>query len=557
MWDVRAWLALAVVCSLGVVLAARGLGDETAVSLDGDMARYLMNGVFLHDVLHDLPFTAPLEYAQRYYARYPALSLGHHPLLPALAQVPFFLVFGVSVFAARLSTLVAMALMLIFWFRLIREIYDVPTAFFASLLLVTTPGLIPLFQVVLAEPFALSLIVLSVFFMHRYCASERPRDAVAFAVCVVLSGYAKQLSAFLFPVYAFQFASTFGVRALFRRSTLLVIAAMALCLFPIVPLTLKYSPFNVMLVTDFDRPGGRISGNRLLLILSRLWRGQLGLSVPLLVIGAVSFASAALRRDRRLLWFAVWMALVYAQQVLLGITNDRFAVYWLPAVCALGAAAYHVGQGPRWRTVWAVVLTATAGYQLWSGSQPIAGRSAIVRPVGAGGYEEAARAVTEQPLGDTVLYSAAVDTGYFVFFVRKHDADRERIVLRADKVLTTSRMGRLDVGRRIGARDEILPILKRYGVGYVVVEDGTYPEGPLRWLQDVVQTPDFELRERFAIESGDRRLRQATLSVYAYLGRTPADADASLSMDIPVVTEHVQVRLADLIGERQADRGRR
>src|SRR5439155_766790 len=65
------WLTLAAVGILGIALASRGLTDEGAVSLDGDMPHYLMNGVFTHDLLQDLPLRAPLQYAQLYYARYP------------------------------------------------------------------------------------------------------------------------------------------------------------------------------------------------------------------------------------------------------------------------------------------------------------------------------------------------------------------------------------------------------------------------------------------------------------------------------------------------------
>lgn len=552
MWDGRAWLALAVVCGFGLALAARSIADETAVSLDGDMARYLMNGAFLRDFLQDMPLAAPLEWAQRYYARYPAISLGHHPILPAMAEAGFFLVFGVSVFSARLSTLCALALTLIFWFRLIRETYDIPTAIFATLLLLSTPGLLPLFEIVLSEPYALCFITLSLYFMHRYCTTERRRDAVAFGVSVVLSIYAKQLAAFLFPVYAFQFVNAFGLRRLFRRSTLVTIAAITLCMLPIVPLTLRYSPFNIMLITEYGRPAEAASGSRLLRLLGRLWGGQPHPSIPVLGLCAVSVVGALVRRDWRILWLVVWIVAVYFWQVLLGVSNPRFAVYWLPAFCALGAAACQLGSRVQVRAAWTIVVAAIVGYQFWQEAQAVGAQGGGFRPVGAGGYEEAARYVSEHPLGDAILYSAAVDTGYFVFFVRKHDPRRESIVLRADKVLTTSRMRFLDFGQRIRQREEILPILKRYGVGYVVVEDRTYPEGPLRWLQDVVQTPDFDLRRRLPIVSSDRRMTEATLSIYEYRGLTPADPDATLAIDLPVMNDRIQLRLADLLTRRAA-----
>jgi hypothetical protein len=541
-------LALAAVCCLALLAASTGIRDESYVSLDGDMPRYLMNGVFLRDALVDFPAGAPLDYARHYYARYPALSLGHHPVLPAVAQVPFFLLFGVSVFSARASIVVALVVTIFFWFRLLRDLYDVPTALFSCLLLLSTPGLVPLFQVVLSEPYAIALIVAAVYFMHRYGSTERPIYAWAFFVAAVLSVYAKQLAAVMFPVYAFQFVAAFGVRALWRRSTLLVVGAIACCMVPLVLLTLRYSAFNVQIMTEAVRPGQGLVRWNLLRFLRRLWYGQFGLTVPLMALSAASIVVTLWRRDLRAMLFVVWAVVVYAAVVLVGIGNDRFVCYWLPAFCALAAALYQFGSTNRWRTSCAVLLTITIGYQAWLGVRRSDGREGVqAKPVGAGGYEEAARYVAEHRLGDTVLYSAAIDTGYFVFFARKYDPHREMVILRADKTLTTSRMRRLDFERRINRPEEIVPILQRNGVGYVVIEGATYPDGPLRWLQDVVKTDDFRLRLQVPIESRDRRVQRAMISVYEYTARMPADRSTPVSINIPVANDRIEVTLGDLL----------
>lgn len=64
---------------------------------------------------------------------------------------------------------------------------------------------------------------------------------------------------------------------------------------------------------------------------------------------------------------------------------------------------------------------------------------------GLDGYEQAARYVTAQPRGSTVMFSGDVDTGYFIFFVRKlTNPQRRQIVLRSDKIFTVSDMRRID-----------------------------------------------------------------------------------------------------------------
>lgn len=540
-------LATTFVCLVGVVLAARGLMDESRVSLEGDMPRYLMNGAFLHDLARDFPLHAPLEYAQRYFARYPALSLGHHPLLPAVAVVPFYSLFGISVFSARLAAICAIGVTLVFWFRLVRETYDTPTALFASLLLLSIPGLPGLFQVVLSEPFALCLIVFSVYAMHRYTLTERRAWGIAFAIGVVLSGYAKHLAVLAFPVYVYQFVSAFGIRRLMARSTLLVVAAILIGLLPIIPLTLKYSQFNLTLVTASTPRVERVTGSNLLYFTRGLLAGQLKLGWPVLALAVVSAIGSAIRRDRRSLLFIVWILGIYSGLVMLSVGNDRFYCYWLPPFSGLAAAVLHLGSTPTRKTACAAVLVGVISYQGWTSAREGTGSPAS-RLSGAGGYEEAAAYVTNNPRGDTILYSAAVDTGYFVFFVRKHDPKHEMIVLRADKIFTTSRMRKLDFEKRITRPDEIAPILQAFGVGYVVIEDRRYPDGPLSWLQQAVLTPDFELVHRAKITSNDRRVANGTLSIYSYRGMTPGDRNAVLSMNVPLMNDSIQVRLGDLIG---------
>ena len=94
--------------------------------LSGDMARYVMNGVFVYDLIADGGVTSYgdlVSYAERYYAKYPALSLGHHPPLPYLSAVPFFWIFGVSLFAVRFAAL--------FWFVLaVCGVYALTRRFF-------------------------------------------------------------------------------------------------------------------------------------------------------------------------------------------------------------------------------------------------------------------------------------------------------------------------------------------------------------------------------------------------------------------------------------------
>jgi len=89
---------------VALLFSTKNIIDEGTISPGGDMPRYLMNGVYFFDLFHDMPsLTNLMDYTLHYFARYPALSLGHHPMFPSLIQVPFLKIFGISVLSARLS----------------------------------------------------------------------------------------------------------------------------------------------------------------------------------------------------------------------------------------------------------------------------------------------------------------------------------------------------------------------------------------------------------------------------------------------------------------------
>jgi len=85
-------------CVVILVLTTKNITKEDTIYLQGDMPRYLMNGVYFYDLIKDFPINNIIDYTYKYFARYPALSLGHHPFLLGIAEMPFYAVFGISIF---------------------------------------------------------------------------------------------------------------------------------------------------------------------------------------------------------------------------------------------------------------------------------------------------------------------------------------------------------------------------------------------------------------------------------------------------------------------------
>src|SRR5262245_11057488 len=95
----RRRLVLAAILLLTVCLGGRDITDPASGMLGGDMARYMMDGVFVRDLAAHGGAWSPsalTHAAELYFAKYPALSLGHHPPLPYLALTPMFTIFGLS-----------------------------------------------------------------------------------------------------------------------------------------------------------------------------------------------------------------------------------------------------------------------------------------------------------------------------------------------------------------------------------------------------------------------------------------------------------------------------
>src|SRR5262245_8374887 len=182
---------LAITCFLGT----RGITQESSVMLSGDMARYVMDGVFMHDLIADggvTSFDALTQYAERYYAKYPALSLGHHPPIPYLSVVPFFWVFGITLFAARLAALCWFLLAVWGLYAVAKRLFSWQIAAWAAALFVTNVAVLRAGQYLISEMPMMALVLWAVNALLRFCDTRRPLHFAWFLTLAVMSLFAKQ-----------------------------------------------------------------------------------------------------------------------------------------------------------------------------------------------------------------------------------------------------------------------------------------------------------------------------------------------------------------------------
>lgn len=536
----RAGLLIAV--AIALALGGMGLTDEGYGAAGGDMARFLMNGVFIHDLLVDRPlggWSQFLEYTQLYYARYPALSLGHHPVLLPILEALSFAVFGISVAAGRLVPLASLVAAVAFLHELVSRRYGRTAAFAAATLFATSPMVITFTRLVMAEMLSIALVLASAYYLVRFCETERRPPLVACSVAFALSLYAKPQAILIGPALLGTALAALPVRRLLKRDVMIAVAATLVAAAPALAVPLMVSASNVRGVMGMAQSGSTTS------FLSLLWAAfEPQLAWPVLIVAAVGAARAMARRDPGSLLFLLWIAGVTPALFFFGgLMGEapRYTLYWVPALCALAGSLL---TGWRTRVVPAVIAGTLA-----------IGLTRQVSEVGhysthAGGYEEAAQFVLAADPRATVLFSGDVDTGYFVFFVRKHDPARRLIVLRSDKVYTTSIMQRPSVEDRIQRPDQIYAGLHQFGTRYVVLEDRPSESRVLEWLRQELKSPRFIERRRIPIRTTDPRLRGTSLAIFELLDHTPQDPNAVLSLNMPIVGRSLAVPLRDLIGRK-------
>lgn len=554
----RRWVLAALCVSIAMVLAARGLGNEAFLSTHGDPPRYMMNAMFILDLLRDRPFEsfdALREYATLYYARYPALSLGHHPPLVSILQVPFLALLGPSVTALRLPLILAAGLGVLFIYLLVTDLYDEWAGAAAGLAMAASPGLADLGQGVMSEPPAVAASVIAAYCLHRFCMTGRRSLLVWFSLAAVLSALAKPNAVVAFPAFALYACARLGWRRLLKPDLLATFVVVAVLAGSFVGATAAISSINVRRSTAIIRataggaPGRVSESERRWLI----WRaaGRVSADLPTVLdrqvtlgvaaVGLLGLLVMAARRRPDAWLFGVWTLSTFAFVVLLTQRQEipRYGVYWVPALAAAFGALVSLGRTSR-------IVVALAGVLLLVE----VGANARSHIQGLEGYEQAARYITAQPRGSTVMFSGDVDTGYFIFFVRKHDAQRRQIVLRSDKIFTVSDMRRIDALDLIEAQDQVGPTLRRLGVGYVVIEDQPSRARVLEWLRAELQHGPYVERLRVPIGTTDRRLQGVDLVVYEVPGAVRAEPDARLDLRLPIVSRQLDVPLDDLIARK-------
>jgi len=534
----------AVIAILAIVLL-RQFGNDTLGYADAD--RLLLDGVFLLDLIKDLGFIDPYNYTVNYYAQYPGLSVGYKPIFLPTIEALSNAVFGNSMQSGRIALFLFALVGFGSWYKLIESYFDTSTAFWSSVLLITTPIIAKWGWYTMTELPTLSMALLTGALFTKYVNTDKPGYLIATGIALGLACWTKQVAIFV-AVWLLLHALFIGKLHIYlmRREAWLTIIISLIILIPLAIITLWLGELNM---AQSVGKAMRLQKDVSLLdaFVAYVWKPfptliSSGATVPVLILSMLGLLMAAIKRDGRIIFALTLMLSTYILFGLyLGIARPRDWIYWIPAFTFFAVVPFHYlrpllgTSAHRWLSL--TVLLGISIYQItlvYSMPQNY-----------ATGFQQAAKYVLQNTQSQTVFYDG-YNNGYFTYFMRINDPDRSMYVLRGDKLLSSSGMyagkGRqIDLKIRVQKKQEIRELFQRYGVQYVVVESKNYIGLEIHEvLRNYLRGDEFRLATAIPIRTNRSGLKSREILVYEFL-RPKEPESGVLEIDVPIVGKTIRV----------------
>jgi hypothetical protein len=494
----RASQVTGVVLTFLFVAALHRQGD--GLWFQGDAPRHAVNGLFWWDLLRMLP-RDPVDFAVRYYARYPVIAPATYPPFFYTLEGLAFAAFGPSPYTARFVVL---------FFAVMAGVYTMawarrwigPLAGWAGAFLAFMPGIVMWSNTVMLNVPATALGLASLYHFRHWLETARMKSFVltALFVTAVLLTYYPSTSV-LFILAAWGILRVRDLR--FDRRCLWAAAAASIALVPLLA-ALLLAPVH----TSRQLPTGAFLAR--LPTWTYYWRMLPGvIGRPALAVGLAGCAAglASARWRAEVVFLIIWITVLIVGLSLLPARDPRYILLVAPAfalAAAIGIACvvrYLPPLDPAWQVA---VLAAGLAMGVWS--------AAYIDVPQVSGFREIATYIQERAPTDAVLYDGEYD-GLFGFYVRALDPHFQQRVVLADNLLyhygpTTT--FQWDQASNVTSTGDVVKVLRaRSGCRWVAIEVGPRPSSALgsRLLQQAVERSEFELTRSFPIlGAGERRV---------------------------------------------------
>ena len=498
--------------------------------------RHALNGVFVKDFLVDAPFAAPQDYAYRYYAQYPALTILFYPPLFYALSAPFYLLFGVSHATALFVVFLHYAALGWGSYRLAGLWLPRVPALLCALTLMALPEVAFWGRQVMLEVPAFAFLVWSAYAFVRYLRGARPRFIYIACALLVLGMYTKISVVFMAPVYALVLLTRKGFAGLRDRHLWGAVLLSALSLIPLLVLTVKFGQANMQSVTgiaDAEVARGSLLG---WLWYLRQMPGQLGwVALAGALAGGLALAASYLRRRsdaqaEQLVFFGSWFCIGYVFFSAIDLKEARHSVFLLYPAVFVAIAALHAVLSRRLAWSLACVLAACTLMQ-----------TLLHRPVfEVSGYAQAADYVARHAPRDSAIVFSGTRDGSFVFNMRGHEERRDLSVVRADKLLLRVAVRReLGVEQKALSEQEIRALIHDAGAHYVVAQPGFWTDlEVMRRLETVLASSEFEEVTRIATPA-NFRAPEKELVIYRNKGPVKPRPEG-FQIDLPIIGRKIE-----------------
>lgn len=501
-----------------------------------DAPRHALNGVFVKDLLLDLPLDDPAGYAYRYYAQYPALTILFYPPLFYAISAPFYALFGVSHETALFVVFLHYVAYGLGCFALARFWLNAMPALAFALLMVLLPEVAFWGRQVMLEVPAFAFLVWSAVALMRYVRESRVGWLYLCAGLLVCALYTKISVAYVGLVYFIVLLQREGLGLLKNKHLYAVGLLSAVALLPLVVLTVKFGQANVQSVTGVaDTVASRLSLEAWIWY-ARQIPSQVGW--PLAVLAGLGLFYACLQTWRKsesvkgLPFWVLWFAIGYLFFSSIDLKEARHSVFLLAAVVFVAVWFLDTLLSRKWAAgalCFAVASTAAT--------------TVFERPVFyVNGYAEVVDLVAKQaPRNSVVLFSGYRD-GSFVFNMRAREDRRDLSVLRADKILLSVAVRReLGVEEKDLSEADIAQTLNDNGVHYVVIQPGFWTDlEAMRRFERVMATPQFEEVARVATPA-NHQAHETELVVYRNLGKVGPKPD-KLNIELKIINRTISTQ---------------
>jgi len=515
------------------LLCFQGIGTGE-VKLYSDESLHAMNGVFLRDVLHDHPWRWPLQYAYEYYGKYPDVTLGAWPPLFYVVEGFFFLLFGISHWVGRLAVIPFAVVAAALWYKIVRRSVRAELALASTLIFACLPSVLYLERSIMLELPSLAFFLAAILCWMDVLKSERVRSiylVAFFSACALLT---KQTVIFLLPLFVLYLLLEQRWSLLKWKHLYFALGLSAVLVVPWYAFSVKFYRLGATEAVGLYY-GSRAPSMRDILTFypGSLWT-TLG---PLLLILSLLGIVAAVR-DRMgslLRLFFSWIVGCYAALTILSSKSPRYALPWLLPFVFF--AVYFVwrllSQWPRVAASALVALTIFYGV----------GAVHYQRPY-ASGYEQAAQFLSQQPDADLLFFQGLMHPD-FVFYVRKFDPEKRRLVLRG-KALAEAVGGNL-------AKDPTPEVVRKgqefietLGIEYLVIEERDFGP-PQLTIQKILDMGPFDLVKRIPVSFVGEDERGLTLRIYRNRIAPPPSVD-QLQIPMKAISHNLQLSLSRLYG---------